>query len=170
MDPQNKNLLKGHLRELFGIPNKLLPKLKYQLKYLYSNNKFKSVSLESLHQIVINLFASDYFPIVSHNIRSDKFNYAVIMGGIAFNMNMASKMSYLKLNTDDIDLKIYTTDINYLKKNEKAVARVLSVFRYAVIIICIYLKQILELIKNFTNTNIIDDINSSKTKKKTIFT
>lgn len=166
MDPQNKNLLKGHLRELFGIPNKLLPKLKYQLKYLYSNNKFKSVSLESLHQIVINLFASDYFPIVSHNIRSDKFNYAVIMGGIAFNMNMASKMSYLKLNTDDIDLKIYTTDINYLKKNEKAVARVLSVFRYAVIIICIYLKQILELIKNFTNTNIIDDINSSKTKKK----
>ena len=31
---ERKNLIKGRLRELFGIPNKLLPKLKYQIKYL----------------------------------------------------------------------------------------------------------------------------------------
>ena len=163
--PQNKNLIKGRLRELFGIPTKLLPKLKYQLKYLYSNNKFKFVSPESLHQIVINLFASDYFPIVSRNIRTDKFNYAVIMGGMAFNMNIPGKMPFLRLDTDDIDLKIYSTDINYLEKDEKAVLRVLSVFRFSVIIICMYLKQILELIKNFANKDTFNRIHSSKTKK-----
>ena len=158
---QNKKLIKGRLKELFEIPNKLLPKLKYQHQYLYSNNKYKFVSPESLHRMVINLFTTDYFPIVSRNIRTDKFNYAVIMGGIAFNMNMPAKMPFLKIDTDDIDLKIYTTDINYLEKNEQAVLRVLSVLRFVVIIICMYLKQILELIKNFAT----DSINSSKTKK-----
>lgn len=163
--PQDKNLIKGRFRELFGIPTKLLPKLKYQLKYLYSNERYKSISPDALHQIVINLFASDYFPIVSRNIRTDKFNYAVIMGGMAFNMNIPGKMPFLRLDTDDIDLKIYSTDINYLEKNEKAVLRVLSVFRFSVIIICMYLKQILELLKNFANKDTLNRIHSSKTKK-----
>jgi hypothetical protein len=165
---EDKKVIKGRLRELFGIPNKLLPKLKYQIKYLQSNNKYKYIIPESLHKIIINLFANDYFPIVSQNIRSDKFIYAVIMGGIAFNMNVPSKMPFLKLDTDDIDLKIYTTDINYLEKNEKAVLRVLSVFRFSVIIICIYLKQILELIKNLTTTNIITNTHIKKDIKKDI--
>ena len=163
--PQTKNLLQGRFRELFGIPTKLLPKLKYQLKYLYSNERYKSIGPDALHQIVINLFSSDYFPIVSRNIRTDKFNYAVVMGGMAFNMNIPGKMPFLRLDTDDIDLKIYSTDINFLEKNEKAVLRVLSVFRFSVIIICMYLKQILELIKNFAHTNIINGMHSSKTKK-----
>ena len=73
------------------------------------------------------------------------------MGGVAFNQNVPKKIPFLKLDTDDIDLKIYTTDINYLEKNEKALYRILSVFRFSAIIMCMYLKQILELIKRFTN-------------------
>ena len=65
------------------------------------------------------------------------------MGGTAFNMNIPTKMGFLKVDTDDIDLKIYTTDINYLEKNTKALNRVLSVFRFTLIIMCFYLKQIM---------------------------
>lgn len=159
----NKNKqpeLRGRLRELFGIPSKLLPKLKYQIKNAYSNPRIKSITPEILHKIIIDLFASDYFPIISRNIHIDKFNQAVIMGGVAFNQNVPAKMPFLKLDTDDIDLKIYTTDINYLEKNEKALYRVLSVFRFSVIIMCMYLKQILELIIYLTNDLIKD--NTSK--------
>lgn len=143
--------LPGRMRDLFGIPPKLISTLKYQIKYAYSNPRIKTIRPETLHKIIIDLFASDYYPVVSRNIRIDKFNYAVIMGGVAFNQNVPKKLPFLKLDTDDIDLKIYTTDINYLEKNEKTLYRVLSVFRFSAIIMCMYLKQILELIKRFTN-------------------
>lgn len=156
--------LKGRMRELFGIPNKLLPKLKYQIKDLYVNPRYRNIAPELLHKIAINLFASDYFPIVSRNIRIDKFTFSVIMGGIAYNMNVPFKMPFLKVDTDDIDLKIYTTDINYLEKNEKSVNKVLAVLRFTVIIICMYAKQILELIKQITS----EFSSSSKANAKTI--
>ena len=143
--------LPGGMRDLFGIPPKLISTLKYQIKHAYSNPRIKTIRPETLHKIIIDLFASDYYPVVSRNIRIDKYNYAVVMGGVAFNQNVPKKLPFLKLDTDDIDLKIYTTDINYLEKNEKALYRVLSIFRFSVIIMCMYLKQILELIKRFTN-------------------
>ena len=147
-----KQVLTGRLKELFGIPPKLITKLKYQIKYYNENPRIRLLTPDMMHKFVISLFAIDYFPVVSRNIRIDKYNQAVIMGGVAFNENVPAKMSYLKLDTDDVDLKIYTTDINYLEKNEKATNRILSILRFSIIIICMYLKQILELIKYFTST------------------
>jgi len=156
--------LKGRMRDLFGITPRLILKLKYQIKNLYANSKIRNIAPELLHKIAINLFANDYFAITSRNIRIDKFTNSIIMGGIAYNMNVPQSMPFLKLDTDDIDLKIYTTDINYLEKNEKAVNRVLSILRFTVIIICMYSKQILELIKIITK-EIHEESNKSKSKK-----
>lgn len=151
MDKENE--IKGKLRDLFGMPPKVFPKLKYHLNYLYTNPKIRYASPEALHRIIIDIFVNDYYPVVSRNIRIDKYSQSIIMGGIAYNKNVPNKMPFLKLDTDDIDLKIYTTEINYLEKNEKALYRVLSIFRFTTIIICMYLKQILELIKKFSNSN-----------------
>ena len=157
--------LKGRMRDLFGITPRLILKLKYQIKNLYANSKIRNIAPELLHKIAINLFANDYFAITSRNIRIDKFTNSIIMGGVAYNMNVPQSMPFLKLDTDDIDLKIYTTDINYLEKNEKAVNRVLSILRFTVIIICMYSKQILELIKIITK-EIHEDSNKNKTQWK----
>lgn len=146
----NKIAIKGRLKELFGIPNKLLPKLKKQLHDVYVNIKIKKITPDLLHRIVVNLFSNDFFPSVSHNIHTDKNNYAVIMGGVAFNMNIPAKLPFYKLETDDVDLKIYTTDINYLKVNSRTNIRVLSVFKFSIIICCMYLKQILEYMKTIS--------------------
>ena len=41
--------LKGRMRELFGIPYKLIPKLKYQIKDLYVNPRYRNIAPELLH-------------------------------------------------------------------------------------------------------------------------
>jgi hypothetical protein len=144
----DRDVLRGRLHELFKIQPKLISKLEYQIKEKYANPKIKTLSPEIINKLIVNLFSTDYFPSVSHNIHIDKNNQAIIMGGIAFNMNIPKDMQFLKLDTDDVDLKIYTTSINYSKKTEKDVIKVLSIFRFCIIIICFYLKQVLEIVKN----------------------
>jgi hypothetical protein len=164
----------GRLKSIFGIHNKTVLKLHQQLDTLLetiSNQQGKTIPVanirpEDLHQIVTELFITDYFPTVSKNIHADKNNATIIMGGTAFNMNIPTKMGFLKVDTDDIDLKIYTTDINYLEKNTKALNRVLSVFRFTLIIMCFYLKQIMHHIHTYFDTLPLLEI-SSKSKLST---
>jgi hypothetical protein len=94
---------------------------------------------------------------------------SIIMGGVAFNMNIPPKMKFLSLPTDDIDLKIYTTEINYLDKKPYKVAKVLSVFKYIVVIICMFLKQIIPALIEFSK-NIFqsEDKSYSKSKKSNL--
>lgn len=157
--------IKGKMKDLFGLPPKVISKLKYHIRYIYSNVKIKSLHSEMLHRLVIDIFINDYFPIISKNIHIDKYNQSVIMGGIAYNKNVPTKLPFLKVETNDIDLKIYTTDINYIDQNEKALIRVLSVFRFSIIIICLYLKQVLELIKYYTNNGFLEDHNKKRSIK-----
>lgn len=148
-----KDQLTGRLKELFGIPNKLIPKLHYNLHELHKQILAREGKLQvsdELHRIALRLFYSDYFPIISRNIKIDDNNTTIIMGGIAYNMNIPDKMKFLLLDTDDIDIKIYTTGINYLEQGKYAVAKVLSVFKFTILILCMYLKQLFNLIIKFT--------------------
>ena len=152
--------LHGKLKDLFGIPNKLLPRLKTQLNSLYKKSKQnkKFITIEDIHNIVLDLFTTDYYPIISRNIRIDDNNATIIVGSIAFNMNIPNKMPFLKLSTEDVDLKIYTTSISYLdvkgnNKDNTALNRVLSIFKFVVLVGCMYLKQLLSLIKEYTNNS-----------------
>ena len=52
-----------------------------------------------------------------------------------------------------IDIKIFTTGINYLKQDKYALAKVLSVLKFTILIICMYLKQFFNIINNFTPSN-----------------
>jgi hypothetical protein len=193
--------LKGKLQELFGLPHKLIPKAKYlyktletrlnESKVVKTTKQFgkKSVMMnphEEIHKIVIDLFGSEYYPIISKNIRIDEFNTTIIMGGVSYNMNIPNKMGFLKLDTDDFDLKIYTTSINYtnkdinksekeipkqtqeqrkkMKENMEAVNKVLSVFKFSVLVICMYLKQIFYLLNTFTKTDKEKDKEKDKDK------
>jgi len=193
--------IKGKLQELFGLPHKLIPKAKYlyktletrlnESKVVKTTKQFgkKSVMMnphEEIHKIVIDLFGSEYYPIISKNIRIDEFNTTIIMGGVSYNMNIPNKMGFLKLDTDDFDLKIYTTSINYtnkdinksekeipkqtqeqrkkMKENMEAVNKVLSVFKFSVLVICMYLKQIFYLLNTFTKTDKEKDKEKDKDK------
>jgi len=152
--------LQGKLRELFGIPIKLIPKLRIQCNELYARmkkTKNNSAHYEDIHMLIINLFNSDYYPLVSRNIKIDDNNITIIMGGIAFNMNIPPKLAFLKLDTDDFDLKIYTTGISYkyssnnmpTAETKTAISKVLSVFKFSVLIICMFLRQIFHYLSNF---------------------
>jgi hypothetical protein len=157
--------LQGKLKELFGIPHKLIPKLRYQCQELIKKSK-GGIHYEDIHKLVIHIFNSDYYPLISRNIKIDDNNITIIMGGIAFNMNVPPKMAFLKLDTDDFDLKIYTTDINYKynhekgKNNSESISKVISVFKFSILIICMYLKQIFK----FLNTYDPHNKHSYKTK------
>ena len=147
-----KDQLTGKLKELFGIPNKLIPKLTYNLYELQRRIIARDGKLnisDELHRIVLRLFYSDYFPIISRNIKIDENNTTIIMGGISYNMNIPVKMKHLLLDTDDIDIKIFTTGISYLKQDKYAISKVLSVLKFTILIICMYLKQIFNIINNF---------------------
>lgn len=152
--------IQGKLRELFGIPTKLLPKLRVQCNQLVARMKKTKSSVahyEDIHNLIINLFNSDYYPLVSRNIKIDDHNITIIMGGIAFNMNIPPKLGFLKLDTDDFDLKIYTTGISYkyssntqpTAETKTAIAKVISVFKFSVLIICMYLRQICYYLSHF---------------------
>ncbi len=142
----------GKLRELFGMPDSALPKLRYKLHEL--NNKIidrngNFLIYEDIHQIAIDIFHTEYFPVISRNIKNDTNNMAIIMGGVAFNMNIPDKMRFLKLKTDDIDIKIYSTGISHLHKDKQEVTKLLSVFKFTVLIICMYLKQFFKIVSTF---------------------
>ena len=148
-----KEQLTGRLKELFGIPNKLKPKLNYHLQELHKRITTKDSKVQisdELHRIALRLFHSDYFPIISRNIKIDENNTTIIMGGIAFNMNIPDKMKYLRLDTDDVDIKVFTTGISYLEQDKYAITKVLSVFKFTILIICMYLKQFFNIINKFT--------------------
>ena len=147
-----KEQITGKLKELFGIPNKLIPKLHYSLHELNRQliNKERKIKIsDELHRIALKLFHSDYFPIISRNIKINDNNITIITGGVAYNMNIPEKMRYLRLDTDDIDVKIFTTGINYLEQSNYAIAKVLSVLKFTIIIICMYLKQFFNIVNNF---------------------
>jgi hypothetical protein len=162
-----KDQLTGKLNELFKIPNKLIPKLHYNLHELHRRIISKDGKLQisdELHRIALKLFHTDYFPIISRNIKIDENNTTIIMGGIAYNMNIPEKMKFLRLDTDDIDIKIFTTGISYLEQDKYAVTKVLSVLKFTILIICMYLKQFFNIINNFRIKNKSTKINTSSTK------
>jgi hypothetical protein len=134
----------GKLKDVFGLSTKCITVLKANVTTLFNNTSSKNlVTPTQLHQIVLNLFIKEYYPIVSRNIRMDNNNSAIIMGGMGFNMNIPPKMdNFLNTETEDIDLKIYTTDIDYMNKKPQKLNRVLSIFKFIIIILCFYLKQI----------------------------
>ena len=119
-----KEQLTGKLAELFGIPNKLIPKLRYNLHELNENIAARDGKINignELHRIALNLFYTDYFPIVSRSIKIDEHNMTIIMGGISYNMNIPEHMKFMRLDTDDIDIKIYSTGISYLEQHKVAI-------------------------------------------------
>jgi hypothetical protein len=143
----------GKMKSLFGLPNKTLSRMKYDLSMLYHYSTPENfIHIEDIHKLIIKFFHNEYFPLISRNIKVDEHTIAIIMGGVAFNMNIPVQLPYYRVGTDDIDLKIYTTAINYLEKNDRAIARILSVYRFTNIIICMYLKQILNFIKYFSES------------------
>ena len=145
--------IEGKYKTMFGITPKSLEKLHYELYELYSKSTFKNVITPAkIHQLLLKFFITEYYPIVSRNIKADSHTMAVILGGVAFNMNVPNKMRFLELETDDIDLKVYTTDINYSDRKPAKVARVLSVFRFVILITCMFLKQVFTEIINFGET------------------
>ena len=136
--------IEGKLKNIFGISDKLFEKLHIEIHDLYSKSNNKNlVTPAKIHKILLNFFINDYYPIVSRNIKETEKNMAIIMGSVAFNMNVPNKLKFLTIDTDDIDLKIYSTDINYITKKPAKVASVMSVFKYIVIIISMYLKQVI---------------------------
>lgn len=162
-------ILQGKLKQIFDIGPTIKRNLKNELINMYSTSTFKnSITPEKIHQLILNIFTTEYYPMISRNLKIDDNNLAVIMGGIAFNMNVPKKMiNFLETGTDDIDLKIYTTDITSHNKSEKHISRVLSIFRFMILIICMYIKQMSSLIVNFTNELFEEERQTKKTLKNT---
>ena len=162
--------IEGKFKYMFAINSNSIKKLHNEIYTLYSTSSEKNlVTPAKIHQIILNLFVNEYYPLVSKNIKEDKHTMSIIMGGVAFNMNIPPKMKFLSLPTDDIDLKIYTTEINYLDKKPYKVAKVLSVFKYIVIIICMFLKQVIpDLIEFSKNIFQSEDKSHSKSKKSNL--
>ena len=160
-------ILQGKLKQIFDIGPTIKRNLKNELINMYSTSTFKnSITPEKLHQLVLNIFTTEYYPMISRNLKIDDNNLAVIMGGIAFNMNVPKKMiNFLETGTDDIDLKIYTTDITSHNKSEKHITRILSIFRFMILIICMYIKQMSSLMVEITNELFEEERQTKKTLK-----
>jgi hypothetical protein len=150
---------------------------------LYSKSNIRNPVLSSqIHGIILSLFIEEYYPLQSRNIKLDSKTMPVIMGGYAFNMNIPKKMNkMLYYETDDIDIKVYTTEINNIVKQSAKLEKVLSILKYINILICFYMKQILKEIieysriiieptepyKKRTIKNLSKSITKSRTKSKT---
>jgi hypothetical protein len=167
-------------KAMFGLPEKTLLILRKQLYDLYSksNATFRNiVKPKSLHTIISDLFVKEYYPIISKTYNTNEHTIAIIMGSIGFNMNIPPKLEkLLYTDTDDIDLKIYTTQLHYDKKKNKPnnVKQVMSLFKYIVLTLFMYLKQVIGEIIEFTKTIFSKNENQnnnniiiSKTTKKT---
>jgi hypothetical protein len=167
-------------KAMFGLPEKSLLLLRKQLYDLYSksNATFRNiVKPKSLHTIISDLFVKEYYPIISKTYNTNEHTIAIIMGSIGFNMNIPPKLEkLLYTDTDDIDLKIYTTQLHYDKRKNKPnnVKQVMSLFKYIVLTLFMYLKQVIGEIIEFTKTIFSKNENEndnkiiiSKTTKKT---
>jgi len=148
----------GKYKAMFGLPEKSLLLLRKQLYDLYSksNATFRNiVKPKSLHTIISDLFVKEYYPIISKTYNTNENTIAIIMGSIGFNMNIPPKLEkLLYIDTDDIDLKIYTTQLHYDKRKNKPnnVKQVMTLFKYIVLTLFMYLKQVIGEIIEFTKT------------------
>lgn len=166
----------GKYEKSFGIHNTILSIIKQKMISLYNNSSTKNIIYpEILHAMVLDIFNKEYYPDISKNLHIDKNNAAVIMGGVAFNQNIPIKLSkFLEMETDDIDLKVYTTEItpNNLDKPH-TYKNTMSLFKFISLIPCMYLKQIMTYIINLEdtifsentkqNTHIVNNIKQNKT-------
>ena len=138
--------IKGKYKSMFGIQQKSLLILHKQIYNLYTNSYLGNlVSPVSFHNIIRNFFVNEYYPNISRNFHTNEKTLAILMGTVAFNMNIPVKLyKDLYTKTDDVDLKIYTTELHYdkSKNNIQSVKNVLSLFKYTVIMLFMYLKQI----------------------------
>ena len=154
--------IEGKLKTNFGIQQNTINQLHNELYTLYTNSSIRKPVISSqIHNIILNLFTNDYYPFISRNIKSDNHTTAIIMGGIAFNMNVPNKMKFLHTETDDVDMKIYTTEINDLERNTSKLAHVMSIFKYIIIIFCMFMKQIMTEIIEYTR-NIFEEFGPYK--------
>ena len=148
----------GKYKAMFGLQEKSLLLLRQKLYNLYSksaSNFINIVKPKTLHTIISDLFIKEYYPIISKTYNTNENTIAIIMGTIGFNMNIPPKLEkLLYTDTDDIDLKIYTTQLHYDKRKNKAnnVKQVLSLFKYIVLTLFMYLKQVIGEIIEFTKT------------------
>ena len=136
--------LEGKFKITYILPSILINKMHIKMNELYNNSNVKNpVVTSQIHKIILDLFIEDYYPLLSRNIKFDIHTMAVIMGGTAFNMNIPNKMNKnLYTPSDDVDIKIYTTEINTQFKNNGKLSHVLSIFKNVMVIICFYIKQI----------------------------
>ena len=164
------NTLKNHktnikidnnYKEKFGITSKLINTLHKELHKLYENSNINNiVKPKSIHNLINNLFINEYYPIVSKNYKLSPNTNAVIMGTTAYNLHIPDKLKkILYIDTDDIDLKIYTTELHYNKSKHTVqnTKNVLSLFRYIIITIVFFMKQIIAEIMDFTNKIFMDE-------------
>ena len=158
--------IQGKLKYIFGLSPKIINLLHKELYNLYSNSSAKKPVLsQHFHKIFRELFINEYYPVVSRNIKHDEQTTAIIMGTVAYNMNVPKNLKYLQIDTDDIDVKIYTTAINYIEKKHNKVASVLSVFKYVVVILCMFMKQVITEVIEFGKHN-FESPKSNKNKNK----
>jgi len=159
----------NNYKEKFGISTKLINSLHKELHKLYENSNINNiVKPKSIHNLINNLFINEYYPIVSKNYKLNTNTNAVIMGTTAYNLHIPDKLKkILYIDTDDIDLKIYTTELHY-NKNKHTVQNtknVISLFRYIIITIVFFMKQIIAEIMDFTNKIFIDENTEHKEHK-----
>ena len=141
-----EHIISPRYDKLFGIHKKLLPDIKKEIIAMYSSTTPKSLLFpENIHSTILKIFTNIYYPEISHNLHVDRYNAAVIMGGVAFNQNIPNKLAgFLTTETDDIDLKIYTTDINPFNKDKpRSYQQTMSLFKFTSLISAMFLKQIL---------------------------
>lgn len=161
----------GKYKDMFGLPENTLLLLRKQLYDLYSksNSTFRTiVKPKSLHTIISDLFVKEYYPIISKTYNTNENTIAIIMGTIGFNMNIPPKLEkLLYTDTDDIDLKIYTTQLHYDKRKNKPnnVKQVMSLFKYIVLTLFMYLKQVIGEIIEFSKTIFSKNENEKSIKK-----
>lgn len=169
--------IKGKFLKSFGLSSKFKEISKQKLIELYEQSSNKHfIYPEDIHSLLLDIFTYDYYPDISRNFHVDKNTSAVIMGGVAFNLNIPKKLyGLLNLDTDDIDLKIYTTEINQKNKDQpNKYNNVMSLFKFLSLICCMFLKQILTYFINleseiFEKTTLsIKTQKSSNTSKKTL--
>jgi len=157
--------LEGKSKKQFEFQPNLINKIKHNIYELYSKSNLKNPILSSqIHNIILKLFIDDYYPLQTQNIKTDNKTTVVIMGGYAFNMNIPNKMNkILYTETNDIDTKIYTTEINNIVKKSYKLDKLLYIFKYLIIIICFYIKQIFTIMINYSK--IIFESNEPYIKK-----
>ena len=163
--------IEGKLKSTFNLPSTLINKLHIKMNELYTNSNVKNpVVSTQVHNNILELFIQEYYPLLSRNIKTDNHNMVVIMGGSAYNINIPNKMmKILHTPTDDIDMKVYTTDINSLVKQPLKLTHVLSIFKYLIVIISLYMKLILtEIIEYSRNSFEIYEPYIKRTMKNTM--